>query len=81
MLDADCLAFIEVRYRKSGAFATAAESVDRHKQRKLALTAAFFLSRKDRYANCPVRFDVIAIDRVGTSKTLSWIRDAFRPDI
>ena len=46
MLDADCLVFIEVRYRKSGSFATAAESVDRRKQRKLALTGAFFLSRK-----------------------------------
>lgn len=83
MQDRECLVFVEVRYRKSsgGAFASAAASVDAHKQRKLALAAAFFLSRERRYVNVPVRFDVVAIDVENDAKTkLEWIKDAFRPN-
>ncbi len=81
MQDRECLVFVEVRYRRSGAFASAAVSVDARKQRKLALAAAFFLRRKRRYVNAPIRFDVVAIDRDrGSTPTIEWIRDAFRPD-
>ena len=80
MRDADCLVFVEVRYRRSGSFANAAESVDRRKQRKLSLTAAYYLSRQPQYADKPVRFDVIAMDRNDSGTALNWITDAFRPE-
>ena len=80
MSEADCLVFVEVRYRQSSQFASARQSVDRRKQLKLARTAAFFLSRKPGYANTSVRFDVLAIDRTAGQNTLEWIKDAFRPD-
>lgn len=81
MLDDECLVFVEVRYRKAGQFASAVESVDARKQRKLALAAAVFLSRKRHYTNYPVRFDVVAIDAVdNATPRLEWITDAFRPE-
>lgn len=79
MQDRDCLAFIEVRCRESGAFVTPGHTVDARKQRKIIRTAAIFLSRERRFANVRVRFDVIAIE--GRSiEGVRWIRDAFRPD-
>ena len=79
MQDRDCLAFIEVRCRRSTAFVTPGHTVDTRKQRKIVRTAAMFLSRERRFANVRVRFDVIAIE--GRSiDSVTWIRDAFRPD-
>ena len=81
MLDRECLVFIEVRFRGMSDFASAAASVDRRKQRKLAMTGAFFLSRHERFADYPVRFDVVAINEMArATPELQWIRDAFRPD-
>jgi len=78
MLDADCLVFIEVRYRASNRFASAGVSVDQHKQRKIIRTAAMFLSRNSQFGNHIMRFDVIAIE--GQESTVpDWIKDAFRP--
>ncbi len=79
MLDADCLAFVEVRYRKSTRYCSPAPTVDARKQRKILRTAATFLSRQKRYRHHTVRFDVVAI--AGDSKKrLDWIKDAFRPN-
>jgi len=81
MQDGDCLVFVEVRYRKARGFASAAESIDRHKQRKLALAAEMFLRTRPAFADCLMRFDVVAIDRKGDGEpTLNWVQDAFRPD-
>ena len=40
MLDAGCIVVVEVRYRNDNRFASAALSVDRHKQSKLLRTAS-----------------------------------------
>lgn len=79
MRDRQCLAFIEVRCRRSSAFAAPDHTVDARKQRKIIRTAALFLSRERRYANAIVRFDVIAVEG-DTAEGVRWIRDAFRPD-
>lgn len=80
MLDGCCVVIVEVRYRKNGHFASAAESVDRRKQGKLVRTAAMFLGRQPKYSSHPVRFDVIAFDQVQDRDCkLQWIKDAFRP--
>ena len=79
MLDGACLVFAEVRFRNQNRFASAAGSVDQHKQRKIIRTAAAFLGRYPQYSNCAVRFDVVGLDQSGDRTTLRWIRDAFRP--
>lgn len=80
MLDGDCLAFIEVRYRTARSFVSAALTVDARKQRKLASAAATFLAQHDRYRHSTCRFDVIGIDRDdGGRLKIDWRRDAFRP--
>ena len=78
MLDGDCLAFIEVRFRRSTTFTQAALSVDSRKQRKIVRTAAIFSARHRTYSNHVMRFDVVAVEGTGTP-AITWIRDAFRP--
>jgi putative endonuclease len=79
MLDGTCLAFIEVRCRRSSAFSAPGPTVDRHKQRRLVRTAALFAARHAQYAQSVMRFDVVAIEGE-TADGIRWFRDAFRPD-
>lgn len=72
MRDAGTLVFVEVRFRASTRFGTPAETVDIHKQRRLAATAAHYLQRQP--TTLPCRFDVIAVS--GANK-IDWIRNAF----
>ena len=53
------LVFVEVKLRKSAAFAQAREFVDRRKQDKIRVTASIFLSRYP--TNLQPRFDVVEI--------------------
>ena len=79
-LDGRVLVFVEVRYRGPGSFSPAGLTVDAHKQRKLIRTAALFTARRQQYAMCVMRFDVVAIDVDADGvQTVEWIRDAFRP--
>ncbi len=81
MRDREVLVFVEVRHRRQNRFASAAESVDIHKQRKLIRAALSFLGQNAQYADCPVRFDVVAFDSgLHESQSVNWIRDAFRPE-
>ncbi|MBT8083780.1 MAG: YraN family protein [Woeseia sp.] len=74
------LVFAEVRFRRARNLISAVESIDRNKQRKLAQTASWYLSRSKRWQSCAVRFDVVAIDgRSDGQYALQWIQDAFRP--
>jgi putative endonuclease len=80
MREDNCLVFVEVRYRATSRFASAACSVDRHKQKKLVQTAASFLSQHVEFRNHSVRFDVLAFDKAPDQQCeLQWIKDAFRP--
>ncbi len=72
MLDADTLVFIEVRYRKSNHFGSAAASVDKNKQRKLVFTANHFLQTHP--SSQPMRFDVVALT---PEEPPNWITNAF----
>lgn len=53
------LVFVEVKLRKSAAFAQAREFVDRRKQDKLRVTASIFLSQHP--TKLQPRFDVVEI--------------------
>jgi len=72
MREAGTLVFVEVRFRGTTRFGTPAETVDVHKQRKLAVAASHYLQHNP--TNLPCRFDVIALS--GTNR-IDWIRDAF----
>ena len=78
MLHADCLVFVEVRYRSSSRFSNPAPTVDRRKRQKLVRTAALFVASSHEYACHTMRFDVLAIAGRGNA-SIEWIRDAFRP--
>jgi putative endonuclease len=79
MLHERCLAFIEVRYRRSSGFMKPVVTVDRHKQRKIIRTAAMFTARNHQFANLIMRFDVVALEGADPP-AINWIRDAFRPN-
>jgi putative endonuclease len=80
MLDGDCLIVVEVRFRGSKSFVSAGLSIDRRKQQKIIRTTALFLAWNERFANHPVRFDVVGVDADPNGNTsVEWIRDAFRP--
>lgn len=79
MLDGECLTFVEVRCRRSARFSAPAPTVDHRKQRKIIRTAALFGARNRKFANCVMRFDVVAIEGEDPP-TVTWIRDAFRPN-
>ncbi len=73
MESGNCMVFVEVRYRNNALFGSAAESVDRRKQRKLIAAAKHYLQRYKQRAKQPARFDIIAID----SGDIEWIENAF----
>lgn len=72
MQDTDTIVFVEVRYRSSSTFGSAAESVDSNKQRKLVFTANHYLQCHT--ITQPTRFDVIALS---PDKQPEWICNAF----
>jgi putative endonuclease len=65
--DNDTIVFVEVKARRTKRYGGAAEAVTRRKQRRVAAMALDYLARADRLeARC--RFDVVAIDRIGTDR-------------
>lgn len=68
------LVVAEVRKRSHAGFASGAESVDARKQQRIAQTAAQFLAAHPEFAQCPVRFDVLALD---ADDRIEWIPAAF----
>lgn len=74
------LVFVEVKLRKSDAFAKALEYVDHHKQERLRTTAQIYLSQNP--TDLQPRFDVIEIyapDGAATrSPEIHHMEDAFQ---
>lgn len=77
MMDAQCVVFVEVRYRRSERFGGAALSIDAAKQRRLRRTADCYLRRYPKLSQQPCRFDVICASGLPTDPDLRWIRSAF----
>ncbi len=76
-LHGDVLAIIEVRVRNHCGFGSAADSVDRGKQRRIVRTTQQLLQQQPQLARLRVRFDVIEARPNGSSFDLNWIRHAF----
>lgn len=70
--------FVEVRYRRTDRYGSAAESVNPRKQSRLTLTAAGFL--KERRLNRPARFDVAALSPGPDGVSIVWIKGAFQAE-
>jgi putative endonuclease len=77
MRDRETLVFVEVRYRKTDDFGSAAESVNRDKQTKLIAAAQRYL--QETHADLPCRFDVVGITGRHNPRVV-WIKDAFQTD-
>ena len=72
--DGKRLVFVEVRQRSRADWGGAAASIGSAKQRRVILTAQWWLSRHFRNQDWPeCRFDVVAID----GARLQWLQDAF----
>lgn len=76
MRDGDTLVFVEVRYRRSDRFGSAAETVGPAKRRRLVLAAQYYL--QGRRSTSPARFDVVAVGPGDPAARIEWITDAFR---
>jgi putative endonuclease len=76
MLDGVQLVFVEVRFRSSNRFGSAAESVDWRKQARITRAASWYLL--SRRLDCPARFDVVAVSPDREELTMDWIPDAFQ---
>ena len=71
------LVFVEVRYRSSEQYGSAAASIDETKQLRLIRSAEYFLNAFKEYANLPMRFDAVLLTRAVHQLPITWIKDAF----
>lgn len=69
--------FVEVRYRQSRGFGSAAASVGARKQAKLIRAAQGFLAAHPQYRQAPCRFDVLAFDGREGDIECHWQQGAF----
>ena len=79
MRDQDQLVFVEVRFRKSSRYGSAASTVDASKQRKLRATATYYLKVR-KLLQAPVRFDVLGMQPSPSAPDdyeYQWIKSAF----
>jgi putative endonuclease len=75
--DDEVVVFVEVKARRSPRYGGALEAVPSWKQRRIAAMALDYLARTKRL-NDPCRFDVVAIDGLGTDRMdVQIVRDAF----
>lgn len=77
MRERDTLVFVEVRYRRSGAYGGAAASVTREKQRRLVRAARHYLLAEVRGNEPLCRFDVVAMEGHPERPEIDWIAGAF----
>jgi putative endonuclease len=78
--DGRTIVFVEVRARRTARQGTGAESVTPRKRRRIAAMALDYLAWTH-HLNEPCRFDVVAIDGIGTDEQeIHVIRDAFNVD-
>lgn len=83
MIDSNTLVFVEVRYRRSEKFGDAIASITALKQKKIRLTAAYYLQTHPRLQHCLCRFDVIGLTHTATNTVnaaelrFDWIKNAF----
>ena len=73
----DTLCFIEVRYRKNRAYGDSAESVTKHKRRKIFNSARYYLTRNAADNRRPCRFDIVSMHGNMDAPEINWCQNAF----
>ena len=72
------VAFVEVKTRRSVAFGSGLEAVNRRKQRDIARVASLWVDRHG-HADDEYRFDTVAVQAVpGNAPTIEHVPDAWR---
>ena len=59
--DGGYLVFVEVKYRRDDKMGNPKEAVNRKKQKKISMTASYYLMRECGRMDIPCRFDVAAV--------------------
>ena len=77
-IDADCLVFIEVRYRQNNQMMDVSETLTADKQRKLIKASQFFLSNHRQYHHHNCRYDFIGVTGELDNPDIEWIKNAFQ---
>lgn len=70
------LVFVEVKTRATDRFGTPGESVDSRKQKKITLTAQYYIE-SNRLGEADMRFDVVGVEMRDGVFSFELIRDAF----
>lgn len=73
----DTLVIVEVRKRGNARYGNAIETIGTAKRQRIVLAARWLLASNAKFADMPVRFDVIALD---ANDRVEWIRGAFDAD-
>ncbi len=79
MLQQGVLCFIEVKFRANMGFGGAASAIPLQKQKKIVITALFFIAQNTRLAQHAMRFDAFLIQRRASNQNhnVNWIQNAF----
>ena len=76
--DGPGLVIVEVRARKSSNRGSAVETIGNLKRRRIVNATRHFLMHNPSWSSQPIRFDVIAVDGIETSKPrIRWVQNAF----
>jgi len=74
------IVFVEVRYRTSQKYGGSLESIDRRKQRRIFITAQYYLQTLENLEKFIYRFDALLIKGTMEKPYCQWMKDAFRPE-
>lgn len=78
MQDADCLVFVEVKYRRNKKYGTSEESITQTKCQKVIAAAKEFLVTNGYKEDTYIRFDAVLISPADNSQsdcTINWIQN------
>lgn len=76
--DGCTLVIVEVRARAHGSVVHSIDSIGPEKRRRIVRAASHLLMKRPEWSELPLRFDVVAIDGIDSTRPrFAWIRDAF----
>ena len=76
VLDKGCIAFVEVKTRRSTRYGTPAQAVGFRKRQKIIRSAEWYLTRQD-LCDIPCRFDVIEVYSIHGDVHIQQFKGAF----
>ena len=80
-MDGATIVVVEVRARKKGSLASAIDSIDRRKRRKIILATRHLLMCNPQWNTQRLRFDVFAVSDIDmTTPQIQWAQNAFDAD-